>query len=101
MARRASRVVTQRRGWRARILIDLALCRQMGWFTMMPRHDVAGDEPDRRSNAADAAQVSTKDLDFVHAVLGATRNYYELWAAWPSALQIAEQLGLIAKPGGM
>lgn len=57
------------------------------------------ENPDRRSDFDESQQPPGETMDFIHGVLGATRNYYDCWGDWPTALQIAEQLGLIAKRG--
>lgn len=62
---------------------------------------ITGEHPDRRSDFDEARLGPAERMDLIHAVLGAQRNYYDCWGAWPTALQVAEQLGLIAKPGGV
>lgn len=51
-------------------------------------------EPERRSSFQEAGRIKGERLELIHAVLQAQRNYYDLWGAWPSATQIAAQIGL-------
>lgn len=61
----------------------------------------SGPEVDRRSNFDDARIASTERMDFMHAVMQIQREHYMLFGDFPSAEQVAEKMGLIAKSGGV
>jgi hypothetical protein len=51
-------------------------------------------QPDSDRHGNFAAAIAGETHSWIQAVLSAQRNYYELWGSWPTATQIAEQLGM-------